>query len=137
MAREQSVDAIVTNPPYISATQFIEHALRPVLRAGLTDVLVTGMLIRWIITSARPIASGAKPAGALPWVEPMMMKRNIIVITTSAMKQATMLYWPGECAPYLESWPVDAVSDLRRHGGAIEVITYLSIPIHVLLSRAN
>ena len=28
LAREQSVDAIVTNPPYISATRFIEHALR-------------------------------------------------------------------------------------------------------------
>jgi hypothetical protein len=37
-----------------------------VLRAGFTDVLVTGMLTRWIITSANPIASGAKPAGALP-----------------------------------------------------------------------
>jgi hypothetical protein len=28
----------------------------PVLRAGFTDVLVTGMLIRWISVSARPIA---------------------------------------------------------------------------------
>ncbi len=36
----------------------------PVLRAGLTDVLVTGMLIRWISVSARPIASPAKPTGA-------------------------------------------------------------------------
>jgi hypothetical protein len=63
----------------------------PVLRAGLTEVLVTGMLTRWIITSASPIASGAKPAGALPWVAPMMMNRNIMVITTSVMKQATML----------------------------------------------
>ena len=34
------------------------------LRAGLTEVLVTGMLIRWISVSARPMASGAKPAGA-------------------------------------------------------------------------
>lgn len=30
----------------------------PVLRAGLTEVLVTGMLIRWISVSVRPIASG-------------------------------------------------------------------------------
>ena len=37
-------------------------------------------------------ASGAKPAGALPWVAPMMMKRNIIVITTSMMKHAASLY---------------------------------------------
>ena len=28
LAGAQSVDAIVTNPPYISATRFIEHALR-------------------------------------------------------------------------------------------------------------
>ena len=28
LAREQSVDAIVTNPPYSCATGFIEHALR-------------------------------------------------------------------------------------------------------------
>ncbi len=50
------------------------------------------------MTSANPIASGAKPAGALPWVAPMMMNRNIMVITTSVMKQTTMLYLPGECA---------------------------------------
>ena len=37
------------------------------------------------------IASGAKPAGALPWVDPMMMNRNIMVITTSVMKHTTML----------------------------------------------
>ena len=36
----------------------------PVLRAGFTEVLVTGMLIRWINVRARPIAIGAKPAGA-------------------------------------------------------------------------
>ena len=36
----------------------------PVLRAGLTEVLVTGIQIRWISVSARPIAIGAKPAGA-------------------------------------------------------------------------
>src|SRR5260370_29834421 len=35
------------------------------------------MLTRWIITSANPMASGAKPAGALPWVAPMMMNKNI------------------------------------------------------------
>ena len=67
------------------------------LRAGLTEVLVTGMLIRWISVSARPMASGAKPAGALPWVAPMMMNRNIMVSTTSATQAATRLYLPGEC----------------------------------------
>lgn len=33
-----------------------------VLRAGLTEVLVTGMLIKWMRVSARPMAMGAKPA---------------------------------------------------------------------------
>ena len=36
----------------------------PIERAGFTEVLVTGMLTRWIRVSARPIASGAKPLGA-------------------------------------------------------------------------
>jgi len=35
----------------------------PVLRAGLTEVLVTGMETRWITVRVRPIAIGAKPAG--------------------------------------------------------------------------
>ncbi len=35
-----------------------------VLRAGLTDVFITGMLIKWIKVSAKPIAIGAKPGGA-------------------------------------------------------------------------
>jgi len=34
-----------------------------VLRAGLTEVLVTGMLIKWISVRHRPIAIGAKPVG--------------------------------------------------------------------------
>ena len=34
------------------------------LRAGFTDVLVTGMLIKWMSVSPRPIAMPAKPAGA-------------------------------------------------------------------------
>ena len=47
----------------------------------------------------RPMAMGAKPTGDLPWVAPMMMNRNIMVSTTSAMKPEIMLYWPGEWAP--------------------------------------
>jgi hypothetical protein len=34
LAGEHPVDAIVTNPPYISATQFIEHALRLTRSSG-------------------------------------------------------------------------------------------------------
>ena len=33
-------------------------------RAGLTDVLVTGMPTRWIKTSTRPMGMPAKPTGA-------------------------------------------------------------------------
>ena len=33
----------------------------PVLRAGLTEVFVTGMLIRWISVSPSPMAIGANP----------------------------------------------------------------------------
>src|SRR5580658_5820800 len=36
----------------------------PVLRAGLTERLVTGMPIRWISVSPKPMAMGAKPFGA-------------------------------------------------------------------------
>ena len=39
----------------------------PVLRAGFTEVLVTGMLIRWIRVSPRPMAIGAKP-----WRRPLV-----------------------------------------------------------------
>src|SRR6188472_3294100 len=92
-----------TNAPTIGASQNSHscdsaqpptNSAGPVLRAGLTEVLVTGMLTRWIITSARPMASGAKPAGALPWVAPMMTNRNIAVIVTSMRKHATRLYLP-------------------------------------------
>jgi len=36
----------------------------PVLRAGFTDVFVTGMLTKWMSVSASPIAIPAKPTGA-------------------------------------------------------------------------
>jgi hypothetical protein len=38
----------------------------PVLRAGFTEVLVTGMLISWISVRHSPMAIGPKPLGALP-----------------------------------------------------------------------
>ena len=53
------------------------------LRAGLTEVLVTGMLIRWISVRPRPIAIGAKPLGARSSVAPRMTIRNMKVITNS------------------------------------------------------
>src|SRR6516164_4078895 len=45
----------------------------PVLRAGLTEVLVTGIDTRWIKVRARPIGMPAKPAAAPFDVLPMMM----------------------------------------------------------------
>ena len=59
------------------------------LRAGLTDVLVTGMLIRWMSVSARPMAMGAKPAGARLSVAPRMINRKNIVMTTSVTSAAS------------------------------------------------
>ncbi|MNT74665.1 hypothetical protein D3C72_2135040 [compost metagenome] len=49
----------------------------------MTEVLVTGMLIRWIRVNARPIGSGAKPAGARLSVAPRMTIRKNIVSTIS------------------------------------------------------
>ena len=87
-ATQNSHNCEVAHPPANSAT--------PVLRAGFTEVFVTGMLIRWIKVSPRPIASGANPCGARLSVAPRMMKRNIIVITISVTSAATIEYLPGE-----------------------------------------
>src|SRR5512143_1907251 len=48
----------------------------PVERAGLTEVLVIGMLTRWISVSPRPMASGAKPSGARLSVVPRKINRK-------------------------------------------------------------
>jgi hypothetical protein len=58
------------------------------LRAGFTDVLVTGMLTRWISVRQRPTAIGARPRGACVSVEPMMTRRKKKVITTSHTRAA-------------------------------------------------
>jgi hypothetical protein len=57
-------------------------------RAGFTEVLVTGIEIRWISVSARPMAMGAKPLGARSSVEPRMTSRKNAVRMTSMVKQA-------------------------------------------------
>ena len=54
-ATQNSQSCVIAPPPANSATA--------VERAGFTDVLVTGIEIRWISVSARPMAIGAKPAG--------------------------------------------------------------------------
>src|SRR5271165_3616689 len=71
----------------------------PVLRAGLTEVLVTGIDTRWIKVRARPIGMPAKPAAAPFDVVPMMTKRKKKVMTTSDRKQLPRLYLPGLRSP--------------------------------------
>ncbi|MCY1312804.1 hypothetical protein D9M70_632590 [compost metagenome] len=72
----------MAQPPTISAG--------PVLRAGLTEVLVTGIEIRWIRVSARPMAIGASPAGARLSVAPRIIRMNMAVITNSQTKPAAI-----------------------------------------------
>ena len=64
------------NSPTCDSAQPPTKIAGPVLRAGLTEVLVIGMPIRWISVSARPMAMGAKPAGAWELVEPRMTSRK-------------------------------------------------------------
>ncbi len=102
----------VSNPamiaPRIGATQNSQSWLvyappanraGPVLRAGLTEVFVTGIDTRWISVSARPIGIPAKPEAAPLDVVPMMMNRKKNVITASQTKQATIPYFPGLRSP--------------------------------------
>ena len=70
-----------------------------VLRAGLTEVLVTGMLIKWMRVSARPIAIGAKPAGACLSVAPWITSRKPQVRTISITIADSIEKPPGECSP--------------------------------------
>jgi len=106
-------------PPTIGATQNNHNWLKaqpptnnagPVLLAGFTDVFVTGMLIRWIRVSAKPIASPANPIGASLSVAPIMINMNINVKTISISKAAVIEYPSGECSPYpLEANPLSSV----------------------------
>src|SRR6516162_2502798 len=91
-ATQNSQSWAIYSPPANSAG--------PVLRAGLTEVLVTGIETRWIKVSARPIGMPAKPAAAPFDVVPMMTKRKKKVITISVIKQLPRLYLPGLRSPY-------------------------------------
>src|SRR4051812_38019996 len=62
----------------------------PVLRAGLTEVFVTGIEIRWIRVRARPIGMPAKPVAAPLEVVPMMIIRKTKVRTSSVRKQESI-----------------------------------------------
>ena len=71
----------------------------PVDRAGFTDVLVTGIEIRWISVNPRPIAIGANPAGAPDDVEPRMMIMKKAVRTISITNADINEYPCGEASP--------------------------------------
>ena len=84
-------------PPIIGATQKSQScaSAQPptkravaVLRAGLTDRLVTGMPTRWMSVRPRPMETGAKPCGARREVEPMMIMRNMNVRMISETRPA-------------------------------------------------
>lgn len=57
-ANQKSQSCEIAQPPTKRAT--------PVLLAGLTDVLVTGMLMRCIRVRPKPMAIGAKSLGSSP-----------------------------------------------------------------------
>jgi hypothetical protein len=63
----------------------------PILRAGLTEVLVTGIPTRWMSTSTIPIGIPAKPTGALISVEPYTVNTRKNVNTTSTTNAAVTL----------------------------------------------
>ena len=86
---ERADDGRHPEEPELLERPAADEKRRPVLRAGFTEVLVTGMLIRWMSVSARPIARPANPTGARLWVVPRMTIRNMNVITTLANQPAS------------------------------------------------
>ncbi len=90
-ASQNSQSCAMAGPSANSAT--------PVDRAGLTEVLVTGIDTRWISVRHSPIAIGANQAGTPLAVAPRMTIRKTAVITPSVTSAATMLNPPGEASP--------------------------------------
>ncbi len=97
-----------SSPPMIGATQNSQscsiappptYTATPVLRAGLTEVLSTGMLMRWMRVRHKPMAMPAKPYGARLAVEPRITNTNIAVSTISATSADSIEYPPGERMP--------------------------------------
>ena len=86
-ASQKNHSCAKAQPPTINAG--------PVLLAGFTEVLVTGMLMRCINVKAKPMAKAAKPLGARSSVAPKMVIKNIKVMMISVTSAETMEYWPG------------------------------------------
>jgi hypothetical protein len=83
-------------------------------RAGFTEVLLTGMLTRWISVNMRPIASGARAAYSFSAVTERMTPTNTAVSTTSISSTAPRPKPPGECSPQ----PFEAKPDSRAAANA-------------------
>ena len=90
-ATQKSQSCSIAQPPTKSAG--------PVLRAGFTDVLVTGMLIEMDQRERQADRHAGEATGARVCVAPRMTIRNMNVITTSVTMPATSEYLPGECSP--------------------------------------
>ena len=81
-----------------------QNSAGPVLRAGLTDALVTGIRKRWMSVRHSPMGIPANPTAAPFDVVPMITYRKKKVATTSISKHETRLYFPGLRSPK----PLDA-----------------------------
>lgn len=71
----------------------------PRLRAGLTDVPVIGMPMRWATVSARPITVPAVAALPILLVTARMTNTNMAVSTTSARNAPPAPIWMSDAAP--------------------------------------
>src|SRR6185295_7497295 len=77
------------------------------LRAGFTEVLSTGMVMRWITVSIRPTAMPVNPGGIERRLVLAITKMKSAVNTISTRIAEPIGNPPGECAPY----PLDANPD--------------------------
>ena len=76
------------------ASAFSEKRACEMERAGLTEVLVNGIEMRWIRVSVRPIAKPPKaPLACLESVTPRMTIRKTNVRTASIAKAPIQLVW--------------------------------------------
>jgi hypothetical protein len=86
--RSQHRSAVPARTATAAAAPSHRRTGRPGAARRVDRSIGDGIEIRWIRVSARPMAMGAKPAGARASVAPMMITRNIAVITTSLVKPA-------------------------------------------------
>ena len=97
---------------------------RPVLRAGFTDMFVTGIPTRWTSVRQSPMATGARADGARLSVAPIMTKRKKNERTTSTTSAAKYSA-PTVDAEYLSAlWNADVESVRRTKSGAVASDVY-------------